>query len=59
MQTSYFTQKVNSEQRKTVIKQYEAINTIDKQRSLKRDWIYNIENAHLEIGMFLLLLLFR
>ena len=37
MQTSYFTQKVNSEQRKTVIKQYEAINTIDKQRSLKRD----------------------
>ena len=30
-------QKVNSEQRKTVITQYEAINTIDKQRSLKRD----------------------
>ena len=25
MQTSYFTQKVNSEQRKTVISQYEAI----------------------------------
>ena len=37
MQTSYFTQKVNSVQRKTVMNQYEAINTIDKQRSLKRD----------------------
>ena len=37
MQTSYFTQKVNSEQRKTVLCQYEANTTIDKQRSLKRD----------------------
>ena len=37
MQTSFFTQKVYSEQRKIVISQYEAIFTIDKQRSLKRD----------------------
>ena len=60
MQTSYFTQKVNSEQRITVLCQYEANNTIDKQRSLKRDWIYNIENAYLEIGMFFcFFLLFR
>ena len=37
MQTSYFTQKVNSEQRKTVLCQYDANNNIDKQRSLKLD----------------------
>ena len=29
MQTSYFTHKVNSEQRKTVISQYEAIKTVN------------------------------
>ena len=52
MQTSYFTQKVNSEQRKTVVIQYKAINTIDKQKALKRDLIYSIEKTCPEIGFF-------
>ena len=35
MQTSYFTQKVNNEQRKAVIILNEAISTIDKQKRIE------------------------
>ena len=35
MQTSYFTQKVNNEQRKTIIILNEAISTIDKQKRIE------------------------
>ena len=27
------------------------MHSIDKQKALKRDYIYNIENTHLEIGV--------